>query len=50
METTTPKQHKITLSLETLKELLIQELYLIPYEETVEIELKEDKITVKYTA
>jgi len=42
------KRVKITLSLEDLKQILIQELLLIPYEDTVELEYTEKGLTIKY--
>lgn len=42
------KPTKITLSLEDVKQILINELYLIPYEETVEITITEKGITLNY--
>ena len=43
-----PKRVKITLSLEDIKQILIQELLLIPYEDTVELEYTEKGLTIKY--
>jgi len=42
------KRVKIELSLENIKDILIQELLLIPYEDSVELEYTEKGITIKY--
>lgn len=42
------KRVKIELNLENIKDILIQELLLIPYEDTVELEYTGKGITIKY--
>ena len=42
------KRVRIELSLENIKDILIQELLLIPYEDTVELEYTNKGITIKY--
>jgi len=42
------KRVRIELSLENIKDILMQELLLIPYEDSVELEYTEKGITIKY--
>jgi len=44
----TEKRVRIELSLENIKDILTQELLLIPYEDTVELEYTNKGITIKY--